>query len=177
MSWRSGTRESSDLKSHDFSYFSLYTELKPLSSGTKSRFGKPTSGREESPKLNHVGTIHLQKFNSHSTFRGQANDATADDLKVRRPIVKPWVEESHQRPCCGIDRGEVRPLEAVAHGTRVGQVALDCRAAMLDGYDVIRLMPQTGIVLVQLAVLTSSTGALPDELPKFEGNPIAHGTP
>ena len=54
------------------------------------------------------------------------------------------------------------------------QIALDGRAAMLEGHDVVRLMPQTGIVLVQLAILATSTSTLPDEVPKLKRNPVAH---
>ena len=35
------------------------------------------------------------------------------------------------------------------------QIALGGRAAMFDGDDVLRLIPQTGIVLVQLAITES----------------------
>lgn len=54
------------------------------------------------------------------------------------------------------------------------QIARDGRAAMLEGHDVVRLMPQTGIVLVQLAILATSTSTLLDEVPQLQSNPVAH---
>jgi hypothetical protein len=73
--------------------------------------GQPTDGREQAPKLNHVGPIHLQEFNRHSSFRGFADDA---------------------------------------------------------------MMPQSGIIFMELAVFASSTSPLSDEVPKLRRNPLAH---
>ena len=124
--------------------------------------------------MNQIGAIHLQEFNGHATFRCSADGATANDFKVRGPVINPRIEETYQRARSGIDRREIGPFETVAHRTRIGQVAFNRRAAMLEGHDVVRLMPQTGIVLVQLAILATSTSTLPDEVPKLQRNPIAH---
>ncbi|MCX7417915.1 MAG: hypothetical protein NT013_00045 [Planctomycetia bacterium] len=56
--------------------------------------GRPTYGREESPKLYQIGAIHLQEFNGHAPFRCSADGATANDLKMRGPVVIPWIDES-----------------------------------------------------------------------------------
>lgn len=47
--------------------------------------------------MNQIGAVHLQEFNGHAPFWGSAADATANDLKVRGPVINPWIEESHQR--------------------------------------------------------------------------------
>ena len=61
--------------------------------------------------MNQIGAIHLQKFNGHAAFRCSADGATANDLKVRGPVIDPGIEETHQRCRGGIDRTEIGPVE------------------------------------------------------------------
>ena len=61
--------------------------------------------------MNQIGAIHLQKFNGHAPFRCSAEDATATDLKVRGPVINPWIGETHQRGRGGVDRREISPVE------------------------------------------------------------------
>ena len=44
--------------------------------------------------MNQIGAIHLQEFNGHAAFRCSAEDATANDLKVRGPVIKTWIDET-----------------------------------------------------------------------------------
>jgi len=137
-----------------------------ISTAAVGSAGKPAFSLQSLSNVQAFFGIELQQEHRRSANRSAAPNMRAFNCEVIFPSVASRIE----KPCAfvrvGVERGEIRSLVRIAVWARESQVFQPCRAAVLNGPDVIDLKRKEEVCLLEMTVLALPLRPFPHYSPQ-----------